>query len=58
VRDVVRLNNDLLRDVCSYIEALRKTLLPGQPSGLSMAPRVVVAILHRATHPQQKRRVA
>jgi hypothetical protein len=58
VRDAVRLNNDLLRDVCSYIEAINKTPLPRQPSALSMAPRVVGAILHRATHPQQDRRVA
>lgn len=58
VRDAVRLNNDLLRDVCSYIEAIRKTPLPRQPSGLSMAPRVVGAILRRATHPNSNRRVA
>jgi hypothetical protein len=58
VRDAVRLNNDLLRDVCSYLEALSKTLRPRQMSGNVMGPRVVGTLLHRAARPHSERRVA
>ena len=48
VRDGVRLNNALLRDICSYLEMVRPVVLPRALQPTSAQPRVVGSFEHAA----------
>lgn len=54
VRDGVRLNNALLRDICSYLEMVRPLPFPYALDAAPRSPRVIGSIEHAA----EKSRVA
>ena len=54
VRDGVRLNNALLRDICSYLEMVRPAVFPYALAAAPRGPRVIGSIEHAT----EKSRVA
>lgn len=49
VRDGIRLNNDLLRDICSYLDMIREVAFPHTLPPTYSNPRVVGTLQHRST---------
>lgn len=48
VRDAIRLNNELLRDICTYLEMIRDVALPHTLPPTYSNPRVVGTLQHRS----------
>lgn len=58
VRDAIRLNNELLRDICSYLEMIRDVALPHVAPPTYCNPRVVGVLQHRPAPPLRGTKVA
>lgn len=58
VRDSIRLNNDLLRDICSYLEMIREVAYPHTLPPTYSNPRIVGTLQHRSTPPIHGTKVA
>jgi hypothetical protein len=58
VRNSIRLNNDLLRDICTYLEMIREVAFPHTLPPTYSHPRVVRSLPHSTNSPLTGSKVA
>jgi hypothetical protein len=58
VRNDIRLNNDLLRDICTYLEMIREVAFPHTLPPTYSHPRVVRSLQHSSSSPLTGSKVA